>query len=66
VSNDVTEKTWRDVLSNYRYLRATLNALVQPDRQLSVEELVDSALNDTMHGDTAMVVLAQLAAKGDD
>lgn len=56
-------KTWRDVLADYRYLRATLNALVQPDRQLSVEELVDSALNhDTMHGDTAMVILTQLDA----
>lgn len=56
------EKTWRDVLADYRYLRATLNTIVQPDRQLSVEELVDSALNhDTMHGDTAMVILTQLA-----
>lgn len=57
-------KTWRDVLADYRYLRATLNTLVQEDRQLSVEELVDSALNhDTMHGDTAMVILAQIEAK---
>ena len=60
-----SETAWRNVLADYRYLRATLNALVQPDRQLSVEELVDSALNhDTMHSDTAMVILMQLAAKG--
>ena len=58
-----TGREWRRVLADYRYLRATLNALVQPDRQLSVEELVDSALNhDTMHGDTAMVILMQLDA----
>lgn len=62
------EKTWRDVLADYRYLRATMNALVQPDRELTIEELVDSSLNhDTMHGDTAMVVLSQLAAQaGED
>ncbi len=54
-------KTWRDVLADYRYLRATLAAIAKPDREMSVEELVDSALNyDTMHGDTAMVVLTKL------
>src|SRR3990167_6772355 len=61
-----SELTWRNVLADYRYLRATLNALVQPDRQLSVKELVDSALNhDTMHSDTAMVILMQLAEDPD-
>lgn len=54
-------KTTRDVIADYRYLRATLNAIVQPDRELSIEELVDSALNyDTMHGDTVMVILNAL------
>lgn len=58
----MSEQTWRNVLTDYRYLRATLSALVKPDRQLSATELIESALHDSMHSDTAMVILTQLDA----